>query len=166
MEDAEKEKRALLKDEYLQLQKVIEDFDGRIVTIKAWSVTFSLVALAGAFASHAAVVLLVSIFSACLFWLLEGHWKLFQLAYYDRGETLEDYFADKIHDIVLMQIGKSWDRAFHSNSRGRLFLSTEKDDGRRRWPIMFWTWVALPHAFVFLVGVLLYLLYLVCDIPV
>jgi hypothetical protein len=151
------EKRALFKDEYLQLQKVIEDFDGRIVRIKAWSVTFSLVTLAGAFASYRAEVLLVASFSAFLFWLIEGYWKLFQLAYYERSEKIEDYFADYIHDIVPMQIGRSWDRAFKSKDRRRLFRSTMKD-GRRRWPIMFWNWVALPHAFVVLAGVLLYML--------
>lgn len=58
--------RAELQAEYLHLQKVIEDFDGRALTIKAWSITFSLVALAGAFASHVTAVLLVSSISALL----------------------------------------------------------------------------------------------------
>ena len=34
---------AHLAQEYLFLQKVIEDFDARALTIKAWSVTFSAV---------------------------------------------------------------------------------------------------------------------------
>jgi hypothetical protein len=38
---------AALQAEYLQLQKTIEDFDARALTIKAWSVTFGLTALAG-----------------------------------------------------------------------------------------------------------------------
>jgi len=39
---------ALLAQEYLQLQKTVEDFDARALTIKAWSVTFSAAGLGGA----------------------------------------------------------------------------------------------------------------------
>ena len=46
----EEQLRNALQAEYLHLQKVIEDFDGRALTIKAWSVTFSLVTIAGFFA--------------------------------------------------------------------------------------------------------------------
>jgi len=63
----EKERRELLKAEYLHIQRVIEDFDGRAVTIKAWSISFSMVALAGSFASHTPAALLVASLSAFLF---------------------------------------------------------------------------------------------------
>lgn len=39
---------AALQAEYLHLQKTIEDFDARALTIKAWSVTFGLVVFASA----------------------------------------------------------------------------------------------------------------------
>ena len=63
----EKQLRKLLKQEYLQLQSTIEGFDGRVLTIKAWSVTFSMMALVGAFAAHAAPALLIAVFGSCLF---------------------------------------------------------------------------------------------------
>lgn len=40
--------RAALLAEYLHLQKAVEDMDARAVTIKAWSISFSLAAVAGA----------------------------------------------------------------------------------------------------------------------
>lgn len=63
---------AVLQASICILQRTIEDFDGRALFIKAWSVTFGLVAIVGAFASHAAGVFLVASLSACLFWLLLG----------------------------------------------------------------------------------------------
>ncbi len=33
-------KLGLLKDEYLLLQRLYEDFDGRVITIKGWSATW------------------------------------------------------------------------------------------------------------------------------
>lgn len=41
-----------LQAEYLHIQRAIVDFDARALTIKAWSVSFGLVAIGGAFASH------------------------------------------------------------------------------------------------------------------
>jgi hypothetical protein len=37
---------SLLVQEYMQLQKTVEDFDARALTIKAWCVTFSAAGLA------------------------------------------------------------------------------------------------------------------------
>jgi hypothetical protein len=137
MDDAEK--RNLVRDEYLHLQKVIEDFDARTITIKAWSVTFSLVALGGAFASHAAPVFLIGSFSACLFWFLEGYWKTFQLAYYARAQEIEAYFraqeteahfAREVADIVPMQIAKSWYEETRRKDKRHL-LRFQKEDRRR-----------------------------------
>src|SRR5437762_6136121 len=87
--------RELLKDEYLQLERGIQEFDGRALTIKAWSVTFSMVALVGAFATHAAPVLLIAAFGSCMFWVIECMWKTFQYAFYERINEIEEYFCGK-----------------------------------------------------------------------
>jgi hypothetical protein len=149
-------------------------------------VTFSLVVLGGAFASHAAPVLLVGSFSACLFWILEGYWKSFQLAYYARAEEIESYFARGVDDIVPMQITKSWYVAFRGEDKRHLLrlksgdmrrwleaenkdkirLLRSKSEDRVRFPILLWTQVLLPHAFVFLGGLLLFMLYVVGVIRV
>lgn len=138
--------RAALQAEYLHLQKVIEDFDGRALTIKAWSITFSLVALVGAFASHAAAVFLVSSISALLFWFIEGSWKTFQYAYYERSGDIEEYFRGKKKIEAPFQIGTSWFRGWQSGGADRLKK------------IFFWPHIALPHVIVAFLGLLLFLL--------
>lgn len=138
--------RAALQAEYLHLQKVIEDFDGRALTIKAWSITFSLVALVGAFASHAAAVFLVSSISALLFWFIEGSWKTFQYVYYERSGDIEEYFRSEKKIDAPFQIGTSWSRCWQSGGAARLKT------------ILLWPHVALPHVIVAVLGLLLFLL--------
>jgi hypothetical protein len=72
----------LFRDEYFYLQKMIEDFDGRLLTLKSWSVTFSLAAIGVGFSLKAPTVFLVSAVSSILFWILEVLWKGFQHAYH------------------------------------------------------------------------------------
>jgi hypothetical protein len=141
------EKRSLLKDEYLHIQKVIQEFDGRAVTIKGWSVTFSLVALVGAFVSHAPVALLVGSSSACLFWLIEGLWKTVQYAHYDRAGKIERYFARDLKEIVPLQVGGSWYKRWKMGGTKRLVRIMSRPN------------VALPHVLIFLAGLLLYVLF-------
>ena len=136
----------LLKQEYAILQNSIESFDARAITIKAWSITFSLTALAGAFASHSKAVLLVAGFSAVLFWIIESMWKAFQYAFYKRNSRIEDYFAGRTDDVVPCQIGREWYAAWRSGGLKRFFRA------------MFWAHVALPHAAILLVGVALFVL--------
>jgi len=142
------QKNAFLKDEYLHLQKVIEDFDGRAVTIKAWSISFSMVAIGGALATHAPLALLVASVSAALFWLIEGFWKTFQDAYFERAYRIEAFFAGDGDDLVPLQISRSWHQRW------------KRSGSRRLWRIMSWPHVALPHAAVLLVGLVLYALHI------
>src|SRR5262245_53149149 len=139
--------RQLLKDDYLLLEKGIQDFDGRALTIKAWSVSFSMAALVGAFVSHAPVVLLVAAFASCLFWWIECIWKTFQYAFYERINQIEDFFAGKCDRPAPLQIGRAWyDRWSTLGMRKHLC-------------ILAWPRVALPHAAVALLGAALFLLH-------
>lgn len=141
------DKDSLLKDEYLHLQSVIESFDGRMLTIKAWSVSFSLAAFGGAFATHSAEVLLIASLSAAMFWLIEGFWKTFQYAHYNRAVKIEQYFTGQADDLVPMQIGSSWQKQWKRGGRRRLMK------------VMAWPHVYLPHGVVFVLGIVLYTLY-------
>ena len=142
----ENELRAALQAEYLHLQKVIEDFDGRALTIKAWSITFSLAAVGGAFASRAPGMFLVSCVSALLFWFIEAHWKAFQYAYHERSSQIEAYFRGERALDAAFQIGSSWFRAWRTEGPGTL--------GR----VMLWPHVALPHAAVAVIALALFVL--------
>jgi hypothetical protein len=139
-------RNAALQAEYLHLQKTIEDFDGRALTIKAWSVTFGLVAVAGAFASHASVPFLIAVAGAAIFWILEAQWKLFQTSYYARVEAIESHFRGETTVEHPFQIAHSWYRAW-STQRFREFPRVAS-----------WPHVALPHVIVILLGLLLFVL--------
>ena len=138
---------AALQAEYLHLQNVIEAFDGRILTIKAWSITFSLVAIGSAFASHAPAVLLVAGLSALLFWFLEASWKSFQVAYYERADAIEAYFRGDSPVLQPFQVGNSWYAAWKSRRSMKLLR------------LLAWPHVAVPHAVVALIAFTLFVLH-------
>jgi len=136
----------LLKEEYLHLQNIIERFNGRVITIKSWSISFSLTALGSAFVSHSSLVLLIASLSSLLFWIIEGYWKTFQYAYYDRIGKIEKFFEKGTKEIVPLQIGASWYKRWKSGGLKRLVK------------ILFWPHVALPHVIIFFIGVIFYIL--------
>ena len=136
----------LLAEEYLYLQNVVQEFDSKAITIKTWSVTFSLAALGGAYAVNVPLILLLAAISALLFWLLEGYWKLFQYAYYQRTGEIEDHFAGKKALLAPMQIGRVWNKRLKTGGTKRLLR------------IMFRAHVALPHIIIILLGLLFFIL--------
>lgn len=129
-----------LQAEYLHLQKVIEDFDGRVITIKAWSISFSLVAFLGAFATHTDGALLVASASALLFWFIEAYWKRYQFVYYRRCNDIEKYFRDENPAIYPNQIGATWDLEWEKRTFGTVLR------------IMSWPNVWLPHIVIAIAG--------------
>lgn len=142
----DKEKRTHLKDEYLHIQKMIVDLDGRALTIKAWSVSFSLASAGGAFAVHAPVVLLLSAVSAVIFWVIEARWKHFQYGFYGRSEVIERFFQGKAPETVPMQIDHHWNNIVRISAKPGLIRTMLKAH------------VALPHIVISLLTVLLYIL--------
>jgi hypothetical protein len=145
--------RSALQAEYLHLQKAVEDMDGRAVTIKAWSISFSLAAVAGAFASKASNVLLLACASAVLFWWLEARWKTFQDAYYGRIDDIEQHFRGETALPAALQIRTSWYRSWNGGSRKRL------------WEILTWPHVALPHAVIAAIALVLFVLVRLDYVP-
>jgi hypothetical protein len=102
-----------LKEEYFHLQKTVEEFDGRTLTIKAWSVTFSATGLALAYQQRVPILLLVAAGSAIVFWLIEMLWKLYQRAFYARLSEIELYLRNPVNrTIVPLQIRHSWHASF------------------------------------------------------
>jgi hypothetical protein len=86
----------LLKEEYFHLQKTVEDFDQRALTIKAWSVTTSMAGIAASFIhEHAAIISLLSALASLSFWTTETLWKEFQQCYYPRIRAIDPHSSDK-----------------------------------------------------------------------
>ena len=134
----------LAKSEYLQLQSFIDAFDSRAFSIKAWSVTFSLAAVGGAFASHAAPILLIAALSAILFWVVEAHWNVIKGAYYFRVKELESFFREEDESLVPMQISSNWVLRYRGKRPVEFFLAMRR------------LHVALPHFPIALISALLY----------
>ncbi len=142
------ELHGLLRDEYLQLQKTVEDFDQRALTIKAWSVTFSSAGLATGSVTLNSLLFLISAIGALAFWIVEALWKTNQQAHYSRVWEIERYFRDegleKSPEIKPFSIGLTWSSAFRANGQYK-----------RAFRVFSWPHVALPHAIIVATGIAL-----------
>jgi hypothetical protein len=145
-----------LAQEYLFLEKAVEDFDARALTIKAWSVTFSAAGLGLAYQQDNPLLLLIASGSALVFWLIEAVWKYHQRAFYPRIIEIETWFASHAidRDSAPFQIMIRWGPELHRSS----MRPRRKPYGGpvRRLAIPLFVGVMLPHVVVFVVGVLLY----------
>src|SRR4051812_2684207 len=80
-------RNSFLKDEYLLLQNLYEDFDRRSLTIKGWVAAGAIAALGLSFNisySFAAIIPGFVVIISFIFWYLETKWKMFQYALTDR----------------------------------------------------------------------------------
>ena len=141
---------ALLAQEYLQLQKTVEDFDARALTIKAWSVTFSAAGLGLAYQQHNPLLLLIAAGSAGIFWTIEGVWKVHQHAFYARIDAIEDHFEGK-KPTTPFRISAAWRESFRGRGRFRSMLS--------KVPVFWQLGVILPHILIVLAGLILFKVY-------
>lgn len=124
----------LLLAEYFQIQKVVEDFDAKALTIKAWSVTLSATGIVAGYVEANSMVLVVASVSALIFWLIEALWKVAQQAYYPRIRAIEKAFEDKDFNLAPIQIASSWSKAWYAGRRDRLLFR-----------VALWPHVWLPH---------------------
>lgn len=77
------------QQEYFALVKVVSDFDQRLLTIKSWGVTLSLVALGLGFQYSAYGFFLVAAASSLAFWIIEGAVKRHQMRHDPRMREIE-----------------------------------------------------------------------------
>jgi hypothetical protein len=136
----------ILVKEYLRLQETVETFDGKALTIKAWSVTLSAAAIVAAYVEKAPVVLLVASGSALIFWLVEALWKVNQQAFYQRIYEIEDHFGESGKPTSPLRIAGAWSAAWRERGRDRFVFK-----------VMWWSHVMLPHAAVAVLGALLFI---------
>lgn len=127
----------LLEKEYFHLQTVIEQFDSKSLTIKAWSVTIAgAIAGSSAFAENKIILLFAAIVSL-MFWLIDCSWKTFQYANYRRVAHIEEFMRGEKDNLENLQIARSWSTSFHEGGTKRFFR------------ILFWQHVILPHGIMF-----------------
>jgi hypothetical protein len=137
-----------LSKEYMRLQQVVEDFDSKALTIKAWSVTLSAAGIVTAFSQSKATILLIAAGSSIVFWLVEALWKQNQQAYYPRIKEIERAFTSGDFSVAPYQIASSWSQAWTLGRRSRMTIF-----------ILCWPHVFLPHIVVAIAALVLFLLY-------
>ncbi|NTS76283.1 hypothetical protein HR060_05320 [Catenovulum sp. SM1970] len=135
----------LLEKEYFHLNQVVESFDAKSLTIKAWNVTLAgTLGGAGAFTKHYELLLFASL-ASLLFWYIDTYWKNFQYANYRRIKQIEEYMAGELPDITVFQMCHTWNQSYNNQPRSRFYR------------IMFWPHVVLPHGLTFLGMLLCYI---------
>jgi hypothetical protein len=75
--------------EYFVLNEMVTSFDQRLLTVKGWGVTLSLVALGLGFQNSSFGMFLVSAVSSVAFWWLEAAMKSHQMRFYPRLREIE-----------------------------------------------------------------------------
>jgi hypothetical protein len=122
-----------LEREYFHLHTVIENSDGKSLTIKAWSVTMvAPLASTGAFVEETRLLLFAA-GASLMFWLVDTSWKTFQYANYSRISQIERFMRGRCSRIDNLRSRTSWK------------VSYESDRLKRFLKVMFWPHVVLPH---------------------
>ena len=83
-----------LGTEYYTITRIVGEFDGRLLTIKSWSVTLSLAALGLGFQQQHYALFGLAAVSAVAFWMVEWLTKRHQVRYYPRMRQIE---VDRAH---------------------------------------------------------------------
>lgn len=137
----------VIETEYFHLQTVIEKFDDKSLTIKAWSVTLA-AAIAGSssFLKGDYILILFASMTSVMFWIIDASWKNFQYANYKRIWEIEKYMRGEIQKIDHLQIATSWNQSFQKLGVKQFFR------------ILLWRHVLIPHGFMSLLLLLLYIL--------
>lgn len=154
------------QQEYFAIEKAIADFDQRLLTIKSWGVTLSLVSLGLGFQYRAYGFFLIAAASSIAFWIIEAAGKRHQMRHYLRMREIEvnRYVrADPVlKSMSSPRIDWSWQQA-HGILTGKektdvLAVPSYRQKGasyRRTWAFPH---VAFPHVITLLVGIALFLL--------
>jgi hypothetical protein len=140
------QKLDLIKHEYFKLQDFYEDFDKRIQTIKGWSITIALAAIAAGLNYKNEYLGLFASLSAVVFWIIETIWKIFQYHYRPRIVEIENTMkTNDLEAIIPLQIYSSW---FDSFKNSKINFTD----------IAFLTIVFIPHLPIIILGLLFFII--------
>lgn len=104
-----------LVKEYLAVVDVVGDFDGRVMTVKGWSVTLSLAGLGLGFQQGHYALFALAAATALAFWFIEGQMKTQQWRYYSRMRDIElaQYHLNRVElpelgEVSALRIDQQW----------------------------------------------------------
>jgi hypothetical protein len=167
MTERETALREDLNQEYYALLKTVAEADGRLMTVKGWSVTLSLAALSFGFQSQHFALFGLGAATALAFWFLDALIKGHQLRYYSRMRDIE-VAAYELNNLTLGALGRQSspriDMAWgFPGKKGA--LDWRGDPPERRTPERMrrllawrfvWANVMFPHVLAVLLGVMLF----------
>ncbi|KQY25462.1 hypothetical protein ASD16_08665 [Cellulomonas sp. Root485] len=85
--------QAALAAEYAALVRTVAEFDGRLLTVKSWSVTLSLAGIGLGFQQQHYALFALAAATGAAFWLIEAMTKRHQVRYYPRMRQIEAWSA-------------------------------------------------------------------------
>jgi type IV secretory pathway TrbD component len=155
-----------LGTEYYAVARIVGEFDGRLLTIKSWSVTLSLAAIGLGFQQQHYALFGLGALSAVAFWVVEWVTKRHQMRYYPRMRQIE-VDCSRLNRLTLGEatlsaprIDWAWTDAGRKASRMRSWKEPEPltpDEIVRmlhNTPLM--VHVLLPHVIAAVVGLALF----------
>ena len=157
--------------EYFAIVDTVNAADQRLLTIKGWGVTLSLVALGLGFQYRAFGFFVVALVSSASFWVLEAVVKRHQMRYYPRMREIEvrrHAEATRVKALFSApRIDWSWSTADVLLREGIQPPIEPRPNGKSRAYGRMWLapHVALPHAITLAAAVLLIALALLGKLP-
>ena len=161
-----------LQTEYYRIIGIVEGFDQRLLTIKSWGVTFALATLGFWFQQGHYGLFLVAAAAALAFWMIEGSVKLQQRRYYPRMGDIEVISFElwgvetpsgpASSPLIDWSFFTAWPRLHGGKSKGDprtpvRWKDVNKQPGAIVRPFLY-PHVALPHAIVVVLGLVLFLI--------
>lgn len=148
---------SLLKEEYFFLHNRVEHLDQIGVKVKQWGVTVGLSGIGIAYWKVTPMLLIVSVLSAFIFWIMEASWKSYQLANFTRIIEIESFFSGIDDAIFPLQSNQKWKEGMGIYSGLNGIFNFLK--------IAFYKSVMLPHVLTAAIGVILWFFYPPIRIP-
>ena len=156
-------------EEYFKVVDLIDAYDVRLLAIKGWSVTFSLVMLGLAFEKRVRFLFLVAAISSICFFLLDATYKNYQTNYYSRMNQIE-VVCSKNSNLELKDNEKTilypspgidwaWWKANDGNNLGKEKKSIKYKDAKTFFDAFTNLGTYLPHVFPFIFGILFFFIY-------
>lgn len=143
-----------LAAEYAALVRTVSEFDGRLLTVKSWSVTLSLAGIGLGFQQQHYALFALAAATGAAFWLIEAMTKRHQVRYYPRMRQIEAWSAAAGNDLRIgdvpvsaPRIDAAWTAAGRADPAAALAEPPREmtsDEIRRMRRHVAW----LPHVFV------------------
>lgn len=169
--------QAALTAEYAALVRTVAEFDGRLLTVKSWSVTLSLAGIGLGFQQEHYALFALAAATGAAFWLIEAMTKQHQVRYYPRMRQIEAWSAAwsdlRLGDVPVSapRIDAAWTAAGQPDPAGALAeppREMDSDEIRRlRRQVALLPHVFMPSAFAVVLGLVLTVLAAtgVLDVP-